>query len=194
MCKKCTRPCTQDAQDCDCRQDAQYFAQSAQEYAWMHNLQHFVKCGDISFFRRAHNVSTSQVHRQLNCFAHILARNSIKPTKDGLHALHSERKRRKPCTSLTAAQPRLNQGLNQGGLHTMHIAHCTGQDSGETAWQRTSQDALRHRYPSIFQPDARIDKSLPLIGRYRRVLQVAEQHGTAHHRVHHCDGAQRITA
>ena len=122
MCKKCTRPCTQDAQDCDCRQDAQYFAQSAQEYAWMHNLQHFVKCGDISFFRRAHNVSTSQVHRQLNCFAHILARNSIKPTKDGLHALHSERKRRKPCTSLTAAQPPLNQGLNQGGSHTMHIA------------------------------------------------------------------------
>ena len=105
VCKKCARPCTQDAQDCDCRQDAQYFAQSAQEYAWMHNLQHFVKCGDISFFRRAHNVSTSQVHRQLNCFAHILARNSIKPTKDGLHALHSERKRRKPCTCLTAAQP-----------------------------------------------------------------------------------------
>ena len=170
MCKKCTRPCTQYAQDCDSRQDAQYFAQSAQEYAWMHNLQHFVKCGDISFFRRAHNVSTSQVHRQLNCFAHILARSSIKPTKDGLHAFHSERKRRKPCTSLTAAQPP-ESGPESTWL--THNAHCTGQDPGETAWQRTSQDALRQRYPSIFQSDARIDKSLPLIGRYRRVLQVA---------------------
>jgi hypothetical protein len=103
----------------------------------MHNLQHFVKCGDISFFRRAHNVSTSQMHRQLNCFAHILARNSIKPTKDCLHAFHSERKRRKPCTSLTAAQP---PGPGPESTWLTHNAHCTGQDPGETAWQRPSQD------------------------------------------------------